>query len=467
MTDEARRPARRGVSRLLIGDGRSGVRRFVVPGGFAAFTVLLGVAFEQGAGVDSAVFRVAYIAAGIVVGVLASVLMRRQLELEHAFDDQARALRTAAERLRRQEEQVRIAIEATGLYLWVWDLRTNDMEVAEELRRALGMHPAERMTIERYLEFVHPEDRERVRRELDRFMERGGRTQVEYRLQLPNGTERAIHATAMMQRDMAGEMVRLIGALNDITEQRELEARLQQSQKMESIGTLAGGIAHDFNNLLTAMMGHGQFAMAALSPDSDVRPEVEAMLIAADRARLLTRQLLAFSRRQILQPRPLDLNDVVRDIARLLHRIIGEDIRLELDLADTPLQVHADAGQLTQVLLNLATNARDAMPRGGSFRIQTVSETVSPDRARELEIQPGRYAVVQARDTGVGMSTGTMARIFDPYFTTKPVGRGTGLGLSMAYGIVRQSNGHIRVESEPEHGTCFYVMLPITAGESA
>ncbi len=467
MTDEARRPARRGVSRLLIGDGRSGVRRFVVPGGFAAFTILLGVAFEQGAGVNSAVFRVAYIAAGIVVGVLASVLMRRQLELEHAFDDQARALHTAAERLRRQEEQVRIAIEATGLYLWVWDLRTNDMEVAEELRRALGMHPAERMTIERYLEFVHPEDRERVRRELDRLMERGGRTQVEYRLQLPNGTERAIHATAMMQRDMAGEMVRLIGALNDITEQRELEARLQQSQKMESIGTLAGGIAHDFNNLLTAMMGHGQFAMAALPPDSDVRPEVEAMLIAADRARLLTRQLLAFSRRQILQPRPLDLNDVVRDIARLLHRIIGEDIRLELDLADTPLQVHADAGQLTQVLLNLATNARDAMPRGGSFRIQTVSETVSPARARELEIQPGRYAVVQARDTGVGMSAGTMARIFDPYFTTKPVGRGTGLGLSMAYGIVRQSNGHIRVESEPEHGTCFFVMLPITAGESA
>lgn len=466
VTLEARHPARRGVSRLLIGDGRSGVRRFIVPAGFSAFTILLGVAFEQGATIESTPFRLAYIAAGIIVGFLASVLMQRQLELEHAFEEQARALRTAAERLKREEEQVRIAIEATGLYLWMWDLRTNDMEIAEELRRALGIHPTERITVEGYLHYVHPEDRERVRSTLDRLLEHGGRAQVEYRLQLPGGAERTIHATAMMQRNAAGELVRLIGALNDVTERRELEARLQQSQKMESIGTLAGGIAHDFNNLLTAMMGHGQFAMSALPPDSDVRPEVEAMLIAVDRARLLTRQLLAFSRRQILQPRLLDLNDVVRDIARLLHRIIGEDIRLELDLADAPLKVHADSGQLTQVLLNLATNARDAMPRGGLFQIRTTSETVTPSRALEMEINPGRYAVVQARDTGIGMNAGTMARIFDPYFTTKPVGRGTGLGLSMAYGIVRQSNGHIRVESEPDKGTSFFVMLPIAAGET-
>lgn len=463
MTDDARHPARRGVSRFLIGDARRGVRRFLVPAGFAAFTILLGVALERSAGTESTAFRIVYLTGGILVGMLALVLMRRQLDLERAFNEQTHALRLSAERLRREEEQVRIAIEATGLYLWVWDLRTNDMEVADELRRALGMHPTEKMTIDRYLDFVHADDRERVRGAIARLLDRGGRAQAEYRLQLPDGIERTIHATAMVQRDSAGELVRLIGALNDITERRELEARLRQSHKMESIGTLAGGIAHDFNNLLTAMLGHGEFAMASLPPDSEVRPEIEAMLIAADRASLLTKQLLAFSRRQILQPRLLDLNDVVRDIARLLHRIIGEDIRLELELSSGPLYVHADAGQLTQVLLNLSTNARDAMPRGGQFRIATFAESVSRLRAQELEIRPGRYAVLRASDTGIGMDAATVARIFDPYFTTKPVGRGTGLGLAMAYGIVRQSNGQIRVESAPGEGTYFHVMLPISS----
>ena len=358
------------------------------------------------------------------------------------------------------------AIEATGLYLWVWDLRTNDMEIGEELRLALGMHPTEQMTVERYIENVHHEDRDRVMRVVNELMERGGRGQVEYRLQLERGVQCTIHATVMVQLNALGEPVQMMGALNDITERRELEERLRQSQKMESIGTLAGGIAHDFNNLITAMLGHGQFAMASLPQDSDVRQEVEAMLIAADRASLLTRQLLAFSRRQIMQPRMLDLNDVVRDIARLLHRIIGEDIRLELDLGSEPLEVHADAGQLTQVLLNLATNARDAMPRGGSFRIVSTAETITETRAATMEIRPGRYAVIQAHDTGVGMDGATLERIFDPYFTTKPVGRGTGLGLSMAYGIVRQSNGHIHVESEPGRGTSFHVLLPIATAEA-
>ena len=360
-----------------MGDGRSAVRRFLVPAGFAALIILIGYALEQGARIESTLFRIVYVLGGIFVGWLASVLMHRQLALQRAFEEQTLALSRSAERLRRQEEQVRIAIEATGLYLWVWDLRTNDMEIGEELRLALGMHPTEQMTVERYIENVHHEDRDRVMRVVNELMERGGRGQVEYRLQLERGVQCTIHATVMVQLNALGEPVQMMGALNDITERRELEERLRQSQKMESIGTLAGGIAHDFNNLITAMLGHGQFAMASLPQDSDVRQEVEAMLIAADRASLLTRQLLAFSRRQIMQPRMLDLNDVVRDIARLLHRIIGEDIRLELDLGSEPLEVHADAGQLTQVLLNLATNARDAMPRGGSFRIVSTAETIT------------------------------------------------------------------------------------------
>ncbi|MHB1168850.1 MAG: two-component system sensor histidine kinase NtrB [Longimicrobiales bacterium] len=442
------------------------MRRVLVPAGFAALIILIGYALEQGARIESMLFRIVYLLGGAFVGWLASVLMHRQLALQRAFEEQTRALSRSAERLRRQEEQVRIAIEATGLYLWVWDLRTNDMEIGDELRLALGMHPTEQMTVERYIENVHPEDRDRVMRVVNELLERGGRGQVEYRLQLERGVQRTIHATVMVQLDALGEPVQMMGALNDITERRELEERLRQSQKMESIGTLAGGIAHDFNNLITAMLGHGQFAMASLPQDSDVRQEVEAMLIAADRASLLTRQLLAFSRRQIMQPRMLDLNDVVRDIARLLHRIIGEDIRLELELGAEPFEVHADAGQLTQVLLNLATNARDAMPRGGTFRIVTSAETIGKSRAAAMEIRPGRYAIIQAHDTGVGMDGATLERIFDPYFTTKPVGRGTGLGLSMAYGIVRQSNGHIHVESEPGRGTSFHVLLPIATAEA-
>ncbi len=438
----------------------------LVPVGFAIVTALIGFTLEQGSGFEQSSFRTAYLTISLLVGWLAFVLMRRQLELERTLEQRTRDLQSAADRLQREEERLRIALEATGLILYGWHVTTREIEVSEELCELLGLPPTTRITLDDFVEYVHADDRQRVRRSAQHLLRTGGANQVEYRLVRADGAVRTVLSTASLQADETGAPAQIIGSLHDITERRELEERLRQSQKMESIGTLAGGIAHDFNNLLTAIMGHGQFAMQSLTHDSEVRQEVEAMLIAADRARLLTSQLLAFSRRQILEARLLDVNDVVRDIARLLHRIIGEDIRLELDLASVVLHVHADAGQLTQVLLNLATNARDAMPRGGRFRIASSQVEVGAEWARQIDVEPRGYARIDVQDSGIGMDAATAARIFDPYFTTKPVGKGTGLGLATVYGIVRQSNGHVWVESEPDQGTTFRVLLPLVAPDA-
>ncbi|MGH7444886.1 MAG: ATP-binding protein, partial [Longimicrobiales bacterium] len=411
-------------------------------------------------------FRGAYIVIAVLVGWLIFILMGRQLQLETAIEQRTGALHAAASQIEREEERLRIALQASGLALWSLDVRTDTLDSSPELLHLLALPNDAQLTSALFYDHVSPADRERLRAGTAQLLKTGDAAQIEYKLLRADGGQRTVLMTATLQNSAAGEPARVIGAIHDITERRELEEKLRQSQKMESIGTLAGGIAHDFNNLLTAIMGHGEFAMQSLTADNDVRLEVEAMLIAADRARLLTGQLLAFSRRQILEARLLEVNEVVRDVARLLHRIIGEDIRLELNLARTPIHVRADAGQLTQVLLNLATNARDAMPRGGHFRIGTEQEDVSAARAQLFDIEPGEYARIRVEDSGVGMDAATAARIFDPYFTTKPVGKGTGLGLATVYGIVRQSNGHIWVESEPDRGSRFHVLLPVVAADS-
>jgi nitrogen-specific signal transduction histidine kinase/CheY-like chemotaxis protein len=249
--------------------------------------------------------------------------------------------------------------------------------------------------------------------------------------------------------------------VQDVTERVALEERLRQSQKMEAVGRLAGGVAHDFNNLLTVIMGYSQILTDGLPGASRLKDATTQIRSAADRAAGITRQLLAFSRKQVLSPRVIDLNDVMLNLDTMLRRLIGEDVEV-LTVPGRDLgAVRADPGQIEQVIMNLALNARDAMPNGGKLTLETENMELDASYASEHEpLQPGRYVMLAVSDTGTGMSPDTQAHIFEPFFTTKEVGKGTGLGLSMVYGIVKQSGGYIWVYSEPDRGSTFKIYLP-------
>jgi two-component system, cell cycle sensor histidine kinase and response regulator CckA len=253
----------------------------------------------------------------------------------------------------------------------------------------------------------------------------------------------------------------------DLSAEKELEAKFRQAQKLEAVGRLAGGIAHDFNNLLTTITGLSELVINELPEDDSRRADVEEVKKAGERAALLTRQLLAFSRQQVLQPRVLDLNAVVNDVGRMLERLIGDNIGLSIrEEANLPA-VKADPGQIVQVLLNLAVNARDAMPYGGRVEIVTESRSLDHNTAASLEMAPGNCVVLSVMDTGCGIDAETLAHIFEPFFTTKEVGKGTGLGLATVYGIVKQSGGAITVQTQRNRGTTFTVLLPAHIGQEA
>ncbi|HET6899160.1 MAG TPA: ATP-binding protein, partial [Vicinamibacteria bacterium] len=268
--------------------------------------------------------------------------------------------------------------------------------------------------------------------------------------------------------DENGQCTHLVGAVHDITARKraeerhaEAEAMLRQSQKLESIGRLAGGVAHDFNNFLSVILGYGELMRAQVKEGDPARPRLEQVILAAHRAAGLTRQLLAFSRKQVMQPKLLDLGAVVVDMRRMLDRVVGEDLEIEVVAAERLAAVQADPTQIEQVIMNLVVNARDAMPRGGRVTIETAN--VDLDDAYAAAHPParaGRYVMLAVSDTGVGMDAETQQRIFEPFFTTKPAGEGTGLGLATVYGIVNQMEGSIRVSSEVGRGTSFKIYLP-------
>jgi two-component system cell cycle sensor histidine kinase/response regulator CckA len=249
-------------------------------------------------------------------------------------------------------------------------------------------------------------------------------------------------------------------------ERRKLESQLLQSQKMEAIGLLAGGVAHDFNNILSAILGYASILQMKMPADDPLKPNVEQVLAASQRAATLTQSLLAFSRKQIINPRPLLVNESLRKFEKLLRRIIGEDLEFNTFYADPDMTVMMDAGQLEQVIINLATNARDAMPRGGNMTLETCLGLIDDAFIKKHGYgTAGSYAMLLVSDTGSGMDEKTRARIFEPFFTTKELGKGTGLGLSTAYGIVKQNNGFITCTSEPGIGTTFRVYLPVVADQ--
>jgi PAS domain S-box-containing protein len=311
-----------------------------------------------------------------------------------------------------------------------------------------------------WMDAVHAEDRERVA-QAALTNQIAGTYDEEYRIVRPDGSIRWIRDRAFPVRDQDGQVVRLAGVAEDVTDRRHLEAQLRQAQKMEAIGQLAGGVAHDFNNLLTVINGYSDLLIDAVGDRAGLRELVEEIRKAGERSASLTRQLLAFSRQQVLSPKILDVNDVVHETEKMLRRLIGEDVELTTVLQRSVGTVKADRGQLEQVLLNLAVNARDAMPHGGELTIETRDVDLSEDfAAGRPGTAPGRYIALAVTDSGVGMPEEVKRHIFEPFFTTKEPGKGTGLGLAVVHGFVKQSGGCVEVRSEPGAGTCFTIYLP-------
>jgi two-component system cell cycle sensor histidine kinase/response regulator CckA len=314
-----------------------------------------------------------------------------------------------------------------------------------------------------WLETVVPEDAALVQAFLEQS--RRGEAAEEFRILRPDGSVRWVWVRSFPVRDAEGRLERLAGVTLDITERRNLDQQFRQAQKMEAVGRLAGGVAHDFNNLLGVVMGYGESALRALPGEHPVRPKIHQILRAAERATGVTRQLLLFSRKHVAEPRVLDLNTIIRDMERILHRLIGEDLELVV-ICGTPLgTIRADVHEVEQVLMNLAVNARDAMPQGGRLTIKTARARIGARPAAGQEgIPPGDYVTVAVADNGTGIPSHVKAHIFEPFFTTKAPDRGTGLGLSTVYGIVSQAKGHIVVDSREGLGTTFTVYFPEVAG---
>jgi two-component system cell cycle sensor histidine kinase/response regulator CckA len=367
----------------------------------------------------------------------------------------------AAEALQRSEERFRALIENSYDMILVLDSDAVVRYGSPSVERVLGYSEDEYLG-RSVFEFVHPEDVQKIAEAFrSRSTQTGTSVLVEFRARHKDGSWRMLAEVGRNLFDHPAVRGMVVNA-RDVTERWQLEEQLRQSQKMDAIGRLAGGVAHDFNNMLLAIKSNAHFLLADLAEDDPLREDAQEINQAADRAAALTRQLLAFSRQQVLRPQVLDLNAVVSQTEKMLRRLIGENVELVAELDPGLGPVEADPGQMEQVLLNLAVNARDAMPGGGRLVIRTANAEINGQAARLYpHLEPGTPAVVlSVNDTGTGIDPETRERIFDPFFTTKEQGKGTGLGLSTVYGIVKQSGGYVWVESEVGRGSTFSIYLP-------
>ena len=383
-----------------------------------------------------------------LVAVVTDITARKQME----------------EALRKSEEKYRLLVENANEAVLV--VQEGRIKYANPKAEKIMPYSDGDSSPPPFLKFIHPEDREKV---MDQYLKRmsGQMTPPVYSFRLLDhqGNILWVEINAV-QISWEGQPAVLV-FLTDITEKKQLEMQFFQAQKMEAVGRLAGGVAHDFNNLLTSILGHSDLMMMRLRSGDPLIGDINEIIKAAKRATGLTRQLLAFSRKQIMQPKILNLNGIISDMQKMLKRLIGEDILLETLLSPDLKRVLVDPGQIDQVIMNLVVNARDAMPHGGTLTIETANTRIDEVQVRQyLGAKPGAYVLLSVKDSGSGISEEVQSHIFEPFFTTKELGKGTGLGLSTVYGIVKQSNGYVWVDSRPDQGTAIKIFLPPQEGEA-
>jgi len=361
-------------------------------------------------------------------------------------------------------QRLDLATASAKLGVWDWNIRDNTMVWNDRMFELYGItRDAFPNSVKAWENGLHPDDRAGAIAHCEAALRNERVFDAVFRVQRPDGFVATLKADALVIRDAGGKALRMIGLNHDITEQVSLEEQLRQSQKQEAIGTLAGGIAHDFNNILMVVIGRAHLMKVQLPADGAAQETAEEIIRAAERAAHLTAGLLTYSRKQFMQLEQLDLNSLVRDSRPMIGRMTGAGIDVRVQTSERPLLIHADKGQMETVLTNLITNAREAMPRGGTLDI-TTSAVVSEGKFGSAE--SGRYALLTVADTGQGMTKSVLEHVFEPFFTTKGIGKGPGLGLSMVYGITRQHSGHVMIDSEPEKGTKVTIYLPLAQSTS-